>query len=189
MQLSEITKMAETVSSGKTCTRCGETKVISEFGISPRYADGFRTWCKECCKEDHKIYYLKNRKKINEKTSKRQKEKPREYWAYSTMCGHRSRGCVVIVTKEELIALAYSSFNCGICGCLLDWSLIGKNGSPCSSSPSLDRINQENTLTMDNIQIICSKCNVTKNDRTMQEFIDYCTMVTLKLADLSKLWG
>ena len=45
------------------------------------------------------------------------------------------------------------------------------------NSPTLDRINNENVITNENIWIICSRCNATKLDRTLSEFIDYCQYI------------
>ena len=156
---------------------CHQVKPISEFGVSNRYAGGHRTWCRDCRKEDHKRYYKQNAENISQRTSEYQKGHPREYWAYSTMFGHKRRGCEVLVSRKELIDLAYSVDFCEICGDSLDWGLIGKNGSPLDNSPTLDRTNQEKVLALHNVQIVCSRCNVSKNSRTMQEFIDYCKLV------------
>ena len=59
----------------------------------------------------------------------------------------------------------------------LDWEYgTGRN----DNSPTLDRVNNENILTLDNTWIICSRCNATKHNRTMKEFINYCTMISDK---------
>ena len=71
--------------------------------------------------------------------------------------------------------------HCPYCGVELDWQRgLGKGGR--DSSPSLDRINNEKELRLDNIEIICHRCNSTKYNRTKKEFIDYC----IKIADNSR---
>jgi hypothetical protein len=53
-------------------------------------------------------------------------------------------------------------------------------GKASWESPSVDRLSNSDILTVNNIQIICRRCNTTKLDRTMEEFVDYCKMVAKK---------
>jgi hypothetical protein len=39
------------------------------------------------------------------------------------------------------------------------------------------KVNNENHLNIDNIQILCAACNRTKGDKTMSEFVKYCSMI------------
>jgi hypothetical protein len=161
----------------KVCTKCGQTKSISVFELHSGYADGRRSMCRECRVIDHKAYYQKNKGVISIRSAMQRINKPREYWAYSTVCGHRSRGCTVLVERKQLIELAYKTSNCSICGVDLDWESMCKGGAPKNNSPSLDRVNCDTVLVINNVQIICSLCNLTKNSRTMEEFINYCKLV------------
>ncbi len=43
----------------KTCTRCGETKPVTEFSKASRSKDGLKEWCKQCAA----IYYAENRER------------------------------------------------------------------------------------------------------------------------------
>lgn len=165
------------VSKVKICSSCREAKSLDAFEPNSRYADGYRGQCRCCRLLDGKNYYHKNADAIKAKTMLIQLMHPREYWVYSTVCGHKRRGCAILFNKHDLIKLAYATSICKVCGCELSWSREGKNGSPLNSSPTLDRTNQDKVLTMNNIQIICSRCNVTKNARSMNEFRDYCKLV------------
>jgi len=49
-----------------------------------------------------------------------------------------------------------------------------------STSPTLDRVNNEDVIRKDNILILCYKCNATKRDRTLEEFVGYCSAVAKK---------
>jgi hypothetical protein len=49
-----------------------------------------------------------------------------------------------------------------------------------SNSPSLDRLDNEDVIRKDNILILCYKCDATKRDRTMEEFLSYCGAVVSK---------
>lgn len=41
----------------KICTKCGNGKPLSEFGKASRMADGLRTWCKTCVRNDNNSRY------------------------------------------------------------------------------------------------------------------------------------
>lgn len=161
----------------KVCTKCGEEKLLKQFGLHKSYSDGRRTWCRDCCLQDHKRYFQENKERISRRTAAYQREHPREYWSYSTYNGHRSRGCEILFDRHYLIDLAYKTDNCPICGCELNWGFIGKNGSPMRNSPTLDRINQTKVLTKETVQIVCARCNMSKNARNMPEFIEYCKSI------------
>ncbi len=46
-----------------------------------------------------------------------------------------------------------------------------------NNSPTLDRLDNETVIRKNNITILCYKCNATKRDRTLSEFLDYCKAV------------
>jgi len=170
------------ISTIKICSSCNKELPLDAFEAHPRYKDGRRGQCRECRKLDHKEYYKKHAESISIRTTINKLVHPREYWAYSTLHSHKSRGCTIEINRQDLIQLAYETDSCPICGSKLEWNSIGKNGSPISNSPTLDRMNQEKVIKMNNIQIICSRCNVSKNARSMSEFKEYCTLV-------ASLWG
>ena len=68
---------------------------------------------------------------------------------------------------------------CFICGCQIDWEL-GNKGHMHNRSPTLDRLDNEDVIRYDNILILCYKCNATKRDRTLKQFLDYCRAVAAK---------
>lgn len=48
----------------KTCSKCGETKPLSEYykgGKGSRYADGYRSQCKQCQSEYQTKWFKKNK--------------------------------------------------------------------------------------------------------------------------------
>lgn len=54
----------------KRCTKCGETKDISEFGVDNKAKDGHFYWCRECAKANSRKYYYANsnpKNRISEK--------------------------------------------------------------------------------------------------------------------------
>lgn len=42
---------------GKRCTKCGELKPLEAFYKAKQYRDGYRYWCKECCRAHTKSHY------------------------------------------------------------------------------------------------------------------------------------
>jgi hypothetical protein len=69
------------------------------------------------------------------------------------------------------------------CGCKLSHDTpYGERGLiPKTNHPILDRINNETVLRLDNVEIICWKCNSTKLNRTKEEFYEYCRDVYMIL--------
>lgn len=103
---------------------------------------------------------------------------PERRWASASLSNHRSKGYDVQITTDELEEMLKNTPECPYCGCKFT---IGRgSGKILSSSASLDRIDNGKTLTIDNTEIICYKCNRTKSDRTLAEFIEYCRRIVTK---------
>lgn len=119
-----------------------------------------------------------NRKKRNEYMriyNKKYRDKyPKKYWCYQTITGHKKKGYQLLFSSKELYPIAQRSIYCPLCNVKLLWRT-GKGNSP--HNPSLDRIDNGKILTIDSIQIICCKCNRTKSNRTMKEFVEYCKTI------------
>ena len=49
--------------------------------------------------------------------------------------------------------------------------------------PTLDRVDNEDELREDNVQILCRRCNTIKMDRPMKDFVSYCKMIVKKLGE------
>jgi hypothetical protein len=84
----------------------------------------------------------------------------------------------MIVTVVELEVLAKLTTNCYFCDKPLNWFVGGKGSGPWQDSPTLERLNMEVQVRLDNIKIICHQCNSSKRNRTMKEFVEYCEMIT-----------
>ena len=66
---------------GKTCTKCGEWKILDEFYKDKSMKDGRKTQCKNCIKEREKQYYKDNaeyRKEYGKQYRQNNKEKIKE---------------------------------------------------------------------------------------------------------------
>lgn len=111
---------------------------------------------------------------------------PRVYvrsWARNTISGHRKCGYDVNISIDELVEIANNSKICPICDRGLNWSSDNKNGRACSTSPSLDRINNEQCLNKTNVWIICHSCNSKKRDDTMEQLVTWCKRIVEKFGE------
>lgn len=161
----------------KICSKCKEKKDISEFWKHKRSKDGLYCWCKKCWKEYGKKYYQKNKERISKHSREYRKKHPVKHWCRTTIRQHKHKGFKVLFNFKDLIPIAKQTKYCSICDIKLKW---GYDKGRTNASPTLDRINNGKILTLNNIQIICYKCNATKRDRTMKEFIEYCNKVSKK---------
>lgn len=138
-----------------------------------------------------RVYYEKNRDRFKKRFKeyntihateiKQQKwnarvSDPQLSWAKKTINTHIRKGHVVVFSVDELVKIV--PVCCSICDRILVWN---HKGVPQGTSPSLDRINNEKILTLQNIQIVCLRCNATKQNRTQSEFEEYCCMVADKV--------
>ena len=162
----------------RRCSRCKkQTQItITKKGYQHRkwISDGNGGYlCHNCAKkviysERERDYGLKRLMSAN----------ARVLWAQMSYRNHVHRGHTLNITKKDLEEMASKTDTCPICDVTLAWGYL--NGKILRNSPSLDRIDNEKDIRKDNIQIICYRCNISKYDRTMKEFIDYCKHVAQK---------
>jgi 5-methylcytosine-specific restriction endonuclease McrA len=141
-----------------------------------KYAQNSKSWYlenRENLRVKHKEYRDKNRSRIKEHYLK----KIHRYWAQNSIYNHKKNGFIIKVTTDELEKLAKNSKECSYCGEELNWIW---NRGHSSKNPTLDRVNNEKEIRVDNIEIICRRCNATKYDRSKEEFIKYCEMIVNK---------
>jgi len=152
------------------CSKCNRDLDVSLFYIDKSVISGHQRYCKDCVnkykkEEYHNIFKTKNIiKRIR-------------VWATNTLSGHRRRGYIINITINELINYALSIQKCEICNKELDWFIQDGTGNATLDTPSLDRINNELEININNIQIVCKECNSHKQGKTMKEFILYCKHV------------
>lgn len=163
----------------RNCSKCGTQNTITTItksGYPHRkwVSDGKGGYlCHGCTK---KIKYAERERAygIKRMTS----ADPRKLWAQMCMGNHKRNGFTMILTRHELAEMALKTDKCAICDVTLEWGYL--TGKFQRNSPSLDRIDNEQIITKDNVQILCSYCNRTKLARTMSEFIAYCKYVAKK---------
>jgi hypothetical protein len=70
--------------------------------------------------------------------------------------------------RLKYVLVANPPKRCACCSKRLDYS-IGR-GQNKQNSPSIDRWNNQKGYTLDNVRVICYRCNRLKGDGTRQEF-------------------
>lgn len=138
-------------------------------------------------KEATNKYYRNNKQKVAIKNKKwrinnknrwvelgdewRKNNRIRDF-SFRALAHKRRKGYVIEMTADDIIKKCNETQNCPWCGVELDWYGTINNQS---RRPTLDRVNNENVIRPDNTQILCSKCNVTKQNRNMKELLDCLT--------------
>lgn len=136
---------------------------------------------KEYIQQYQAKYYRANKQKMIETALKNYYATPLiKRWAQRTIHKHRSNGCVVTITTQQLVAIAAKQTTCQICGIPLKFHCEKVTVYNCVS---LDRMNNEKEINENNILILCHKCNTKKGNQTFGEFYDYCKMVASKSFD------
>lgn len=92
-------------------------------------------------------------------------------WANRTIRDHIRRGYIINFSKNKLLNLYSQTPCCPICGCEMG------RGESMSNLPSMDRIDNKTELFIDDVWVICHKCNTTKSDLTLIEFKEYADKV------------
>jgi 5-methylcytosine-specific restriction endonuclease McrA len=145
---------------------CGKVKPLSKFH---KHKTGYKPRCKQCRKLESKEYYKDNK----ETYKKHSIDNFTRCKATKTLSSHKKRGCKIMVTIDEIENMFNASMHCPICG--LEYS---ENDDNIYASKSLDRINNELEIRIDNTWIICYRCNTSKGTFSTNEFIEYCKRIT-----------
>jgi 5-methylcytosine-specific restriction endonuclease McrA len=166
----------------KKCCRCKEEKDISFFGKNAHHNDNIHHYCKICQNEIAKEYRENNHNKVLNSVKKYRENENNKYklFASSTFNDHkRYKQFIVNITKYEIEQLALNTNKCIYCDIELNYNR-GKKYKTMLNSPSLDRTNNEKEININNIQIICHRCNTIKHDMTHKEFVIYCKTIVDK---------
>ena len=126
---------------------------------------------KEALREQARIrapIYANRKKKYYEKIdgpkrAKMRKDNPEVSWAKDTVSNHKKYGRNILIPVEDLAHLVSSTKICPICKVSLKF----KSGM---SSPTLDRVYPVDTInSIEEVEILCRRCNITKSDRSPEE--------------------
>jgi len=95
---------------------------------------------------------------------------PHRIWSMMTINNHKKEGYAVEFSIDELISFTKNNGSeCRYCQQPLSWN----NHGVRANSPTLDRINNEKTLSLGNVQILCWRCNLIKGNLPEKNFIDH----------------
>lgn len=157
----------------KFCNICKENKPITEFYKRNDRKCGVQSTCKSCQSKNSSMYGLTHLKEKLNNLMKWKKQNPKRYWGNKTINHHKEAGYIVKITNDELFNYIKDKDYCELCDKKLEWF----NKKTAFSSPTLDRLNNENIVSINNVQLICHECNTTKGTKTQKEFIAYCKLI------------
>jgi len=149
----------------KRCSKCGSEKPLSEFHKNRSYSGGIEYMCSVC----RNAYYRNN---INGKM-------PR-FLSYTLSAAKRrskKRGLPFNLTISDIKALLVT--NCPICNVVLDFSY--RRAFIRQNSPSLDAIVPTKGYIVDNVAMICHKCNRQKGDLTLEDIARIANWIEAKI--------
>lgn len=87
----------------------------------------------------------------------------------AALYNHSRIGHKIEVTIDEALTIYMATDTCRYCGC----ELVPRQGGIKDTTPSIDRIDNGDVLTKDNIQYICQACNRTKGAHSHTEYMAY----------------
>jgi hypothetical protein len=157
----------------KICSKCFILKPVTEFIQNKECTDGHTNVCHKCNNKYWKEQRKLKPKEYAERAQKSINKHSHRIWARNTLFDHNKKGYKINIKLNDLEKLAKETIHCLFCKTPLDWSR-GKKGGPKYNSPSLDRMNNEKNLTLNNVMIICKQCNASKQNRNLEEFVSYC---------------
>ena len=162
----------------KICTKCKRVLSKSYFTVHRRCPDGLSYICKDCAKKEARLSYDRIGKHTEPRKTKESIIFRIRRWSKSTISNHRKKGHKVDIKLDELVNFVTNKKNCAYCDGLLKWEY--GNGGSANNSPTLDRINNAQIITINNVQILCRRCNTAKLDRSHDDFVRYCTLIRNK---------
>lgn len=162
----------------KKCNKCGLVKSLNEFHIRKKsVSDGRGYSCKECVLEYHKKTYQENPEKYKEIQKRWVRKNPIKKWSMVVLVRKRGLGFDVRITFDELYQMVRNIKVCYYCG----RNLVYRNKNrACDNSASLDRINNSKIISKNTVRVVCIQCNKTKQNRTHNQFVEYCKKIVSK---------
>lgn len=187
----------------KQCTKCGETKPVSDFHLNygkPRNA------CKVCLCKQVREYTSLNKEKVDERNRKRYEEnrdailskmkerhkvdpslKKEANKIYSLKPKNRARivwhkaklrhsGDPSTLIPLEKVQEWMDQGRCQRSGIPFDLNTHEKYYRH-PFAPSIDKINPFGDYTTENVQLVCNAYNGGKNQMTDDEFVEFCRLV------------
>jgi len=176
----------------KTCANCLNFKARTEFHRSSRDKDGYRGWCKTCTHASNTAGYLANRENVLENQRRsRQTPERKQYMAdylATYYDANRSDYAARSAVRRSLIRDAFvdegitiealrlqHGDTCEFCfePVAFGADAKGKYNPKRASIEHMIPLSRGGKHSWANTRISCWSCNLTKNDKTPEEFRAY----------------
>lgn len=146
-------------------------------------------YCKKCAKET-KFYRSENGKNSGNgcveckkrRTYKDRIKHPFLWFCSQTISRHKISGYTVLFNARELFNKLKDITDCYLCGLPIVFETEKRINK--KSGPSLDRIDNDTVLTLDNVKLVHWSCNTHKQNKTLKEFVEFCRSVASRFIDL-----
>ena len=193
MDNSVVIKQLVNIPTEKKCTKCFKFKPLSDFHVRKQRTNQWYSHCKKCELKRLNNYRAANREKVNkqarlsrlanlEKYRKRELSyrttDPEKYKNRRRTCRIRNPKAFMLSSARHRAKAKNLGFNlkksdivipdnCPVCNV----KLIIAQGQKAFYSPSLDRIIPKFGYIINNVIVICSRCNDIKSDATPHELL------------------
>lgn len=169
----------------KKCSRCAESKPVSEFSRRSDRPGQYKSACKKCSWKANKKYWpietqeqkrarkRKNYKPVNSERAKFrrvQELSAMATWLKKVVTTKRNKGIKKISLNASWIEKWHRVSCCPYTGLTFSPPGTKVNGAPCPRSPSLDRIDPKKGYTPSNTQVVSYFANVAKNAWPEEQF-------------------
>lgn len=153
----------------KACFKCKTSKPFSLFFKHSGTADGYHSWCKECCREGN----ARSLKKLNSTIEGRAR-----VFLRNAKNSAAKRGQVFALTVADIAECWHTQ-----------WGVCAYSGRQMTleagqlNTVSIERINSDVGYTRENTILVCQAINRMKSDFELNEFYDLCRDVAYFLGD------
>lgn len=153
----------------KTCFKCKTSKPFGLYFKHAQTADGYHSWCKECCTAGNK----RSRAKQNSTIEGRAR-----VFLRNAKNSAAKRGQVFALTVLDIVECWHTQ-----------WGVCAYSGRQMTleagqlNTVSIERINSNVGYTSENTILVCQAINRMKSDFELNEFYDLCRDVAHFLGD------
>lgn len=143
----------------RICYCCKKEKPLEDFYRDKNKTLGRKRICKECKKNESKLYRKKNKDKLLEY----EKSFDRQYSRYKR--GAKKRGYNFLLIKKEAKENFYNT-NCSYCGDIFD-------------GLGIDRVDNSVGYVFENCVPCCPSCNLMKHAFDKSFFLEHCKKISV----------
>jgi hypothetical protein len=159
----------------RVCSKCGETKPLSEFS---KDRNRLKTHCKKCICEKTKNIYHKDIDMSRMKARNRYKNDENRQDKLMYLRRYRNNNIEIVMFKDAKRRALQKGLDFNItiddivipdvCP-VLGVPIFRGDGRPCDNSPSLDKIIPEKGYVKGNVRVISFRANSLKSNATLEE--------------------